>query len=304
MNQQWGRVAVLMGGDSAERAVSLNSGKAVVEALRRQGVDVVEMAVDNLRDVWEGLTQKPVDRVFNVMHGRGGEDGQLQALLSTLKVPMTGCSLRASALTMDKHLTKKVWLGSGLPTPGFCMMQPGEAIPIQSLPAWPVVVKPALEGSSVGIYIAHNLNELEEAVQQAGLCESPILIERFVEGRELTVAMVNGEILPVIEIKTGNAFYDFSAKYQQNDTQYLCPCELPSGLKPYLHSLAKKAFETTEVTGWGRVDIMLDQDDQPWLLEINTVPGMTDHSLVPMAAKAYGWDFDELVLKVLEQTRE
>jgi len=294
-----GRVAVLMGGATAEREISLKSGAAVLEALKRLSVDVVAIDVEN--NLIEALAAEKIDRVFNIIHGRGGEDGVLQSVLEIMKLPYTGSGVMASALTMDKLRTKLCWQGYGLKTPKWYVIK--EEKDIESCAKrldFPVIVKPALEGSSIGMSKAKNRDELKQSWLSAAKYQCDVYAESWVEGDEYTVAVLNGDALPVIRLETPNVFYDFEAKYRSNNTQYHCPCGLSDEQENELKALAVKACEVVGVDGWGRIDLFIDSTGNSQLIEVNTVPGMTDHSLVPMAAKAKGIEFDELVWRILE----
>lgn len=294
----FGHVVLLMGGMAAEREVSLNSGQAVATALQANGIQHTLLDVGS--DGWiEQLVHGGFDRAFNIVHGRGGEDGQLQGLLELIGLPYTGSQVQASALTMDKIMTKRIWQTLSLPTPDYAVLQAGDTVDYALFPA---MVKPANEGSSIGMRKVANVAELHEALAEAAEYDRDILVEQFVTGREFTCAVLGDVALPLIELRTPNDFYDFEAKYQSNTTDYLCPCDLPAAQQEQLQALMVKAFAGAGASGWGRVDFMLDEQEQPWLLEVNTVPGMTDHSLVPMAAKQAGADFNELVWRLLEQT--
>lgn len=297
----FGRVAVLMGGKAAEREVSLRSGHAVTQALIAQNIDAVAEDVSELVDL-QRIGQN-YDRAFIALHGRWGEDGVVQAILDDLGVPYTGSGMAASAIAMDKLRTKWLWMGAGLPTPGFVWVSDLMPLNIESfdLP-FPVIVKPCHEGSSIGMRKVYDKESLQEAVAFAQKFDSEILIEQWITGREYTGAVLNNEALPLIELKTTHDFYDFDAKYKSNDTQYVCPCGLEANLEEDMQNLVLQAFQVIGATGWGRVDLMLDEDDQPWLIELNSVPGMTDHSLVPMAAKSNGIHFGELVVQILKTT--
>lgn len=299
--QQLGKVGVLFGGNSAERTISLRSGQAVLQALQSRGVDAVSIDVQFDRHVAEQL--KGIDRAFIALHGRGGEDGMIQALLNILEIPYTGSGVMASALGMDKLRTKQLWLGAGLPTPEFVAVSNDNALSgvMQSL-GGSVMVKPPHEGSSIGMSHVINEADLQAAFARAREHDSEILIERWIEGEEYTCAILNGCALPPIRLQTPNDFYDFQAKYESNETQYLCPCGLDAASEAELQKLSIQAFNAVGCKGWGRVDAMRDRDGRFWLLEVNTVPGMTDHSLVPMAAKAAGMDFATLVMSILEET--
>ncbi len=297
--EKFGRVAVLMGGMAAERPVSLRSGKAVYEALLRKGVDAI--AIDVTGSAIDALAEIKVDRVFNIMHGRGGEDGVLQGVLQVMGIPYTGSGVMASALSMDKLRTKLCWQGSGLVTPQWFLLQSESDLDacIEKL-GFPVIVKPAQEGSSIGMSKANSRDELQKALQTALAYQCDVYAESWVTGKEYTVALLNGEALPVIRVETPNVFYDYEAKYNATTTQYHCPSGLNDEQESFLRTLATKSSKVLGVKGWARVDVFFDEDGQYQLIEINTVPGMTDHSLVPMAAKQAGIDFDDLVWRVLE----
>lgn len=298
-----GRVAVLYGGDSAEREVSLRSGAAVVAALQAQGVQVVPMVLgpNPLSDIQAAK----VDRAFIALHGPGGEDGKIQALLEYLNIPYTGSGMSASALCMDKLRTKHLWRGVGLPTPNYqTLTAESDWHQVLTELGGEVIVKPCHEGSSLGMARVDSAQTLADAYQQARQFDQSVMVEQFIRGAEYTVAVLGNTTLPTIKLETNHRFYDFDAKYQADDTRYLCPCGLPPEREVVLQSLALAAFNAVGAEGWGRVDIMTDESGAPYLLEANTVPGMTDHSLVPMAAKAAGYSFDELVMTILRQTLE
>jgi len=295
---KWGRVGVLMGGTAAEREISLTSGRAVYEALLRQQVDTV--AIDMQSSIIESIKNTPVDRMFNIIHGRGGEDGVVQAVLDTLGIPYTGSGVLASALSMDKLRTKLCWQGAGLATPKWCLLQSEQDIArCMNELGFPVIVKPALEGSSLGMSQATTETELYKSWQLAAQFNCDVYAESWVQGHEYTVGILANQALPVIRLATPNVFYDFDAKYRAKTTQYHCPAGLTDEQENYLAELALQACQVIGVTGWGRVDLFIDEAQQVQLIEVNTVPGMTDHSLVPMAAKQAGLDFDELVMRIL-----
>jgi D-alanine-D-alanine ligase len=297
--KRFGRVGLALGGDSAERAISLKSGRAVAAALARLGVDVVEL--DGVRATVEAAAAGRIDRVFNVLHGRGGEDGCLQGALLALEVPVTGSGVLASALAMDKLQTKRVWRACGLPTPDWQVAESADdAADIAEALPMPLFVKPAREGSSVGMRRVDRPDQLADALANALNHDRQVLVERLVDGPEYTASMLGDATLPLIRIETPRDFYDYDAKYASNDTRYHCPCGLDEDTEQALAALAYEAFDVLGCSGWGRVDFLVDRDGLPWLLEANTVPGMTDHSLVPMAAKAAGLDFDALVGRILE----
>ena len=295
----FGRVAVLMGGASAEREVSLRSGKAVLNALLGREVDAIGLDVGE--NLVEPLLESRYDRVFNIIHGRGGEDGVLQGALEAFGIPYTGSGVLASALAMDKLRTKLCWLGAGLPTPGWMLLEKQDDLNrCAKQLGFPLIVKPANEGSSIGMSRAVNLEELQEAWRIASQYDCSVFAEVWVEGKEYTAAVLDGQPLPLIRLETPNVFYDFDAKYRADTTRYHCPCGLDGDKETALQKLAIRACQTLGVEGWGRVDLLVDKESRPWLIEVNTVPGMTDHSLVPMAAKAQGIEFDELVWRILE----
>jgi len=300
-SERFGKVAVAMGGSAAERDISLLSGQAVLKALQKQGVDVIQF--DTKVSSLDELKKMGVDRVFNIMHGRGGEDGQLQGALDLLGIPYTGSGVLGSALGMDKLRTKLCWSGADIPTPEWMVLSSPLDVERCAIElGFPVMVKPALEGSSLGMAKADNKSQLEEAYKEASTFGCDVMAEQWVEGAEFTVTILADEALPMIRLETPNEFYDYEAKYTTNTTQYHCPCGLSAEQEQVLQVLSLKAFKVLGGEGWGRVDLMLDQAGQPQLLEINTVPGMTDHSLVPMAAKQAGIDFDALVLRILDSS--
>ncbi len=297
----FGRVAVLYGGRSAEREVSLKSGAAVLAALQETGVDAFGIDVGD--DLLKRLCEQPIDRAFIVLHGRGGEDGTVQGLLECAGIPYTGSGVLASALAMDKLRTKQIWQSVGLPTPRHAALVTAEDCHVAAEQlGFPLIVKPASEGSSIGMAKVDDLAALLAAWQEARQFDAQVLVEQWVSGPEFTIAMLAGEVLPPIRLGTSHAFYDYEAKYHSNDTQYQIPCGLAADKEAELRDLTARACQTLGVTGWGRADVMQDAQGQFWLLEVNTVPGMTDHSLVPMAARAAGLDFTALVLTILAGT--
>jgi len=295
-----GRVAVLMGGDSAEREVSLKSGNAVYQALLEAGVDAIP--VDLQARAFHQLAELEVDRVFNVLHGRGGEDGTIRAVLDFLGIPSTGSGVGALALTMDKVLTKKVIRCSGIPTPDFIELY-SEADCERLLAEFglPVFVKPVLEGSSIGMTPVHAAGDLFPAWKKARRYGA-VFAEKFIDGGEYTAAFIGQDVLPLIKLETPREFYDYEAKYLADDTIYTCPSGLDDDKVDEINDLVRQTIRATRVSDWGRVDLMLDAQQQPWVIEANTVPGMTDHSLVPMAGRAAGLEMPDLVLKILEAT--
>ncbi|WP_019935008.1 D-alanine--D-alanine ligase [Oceanimonas smirnovii] len=301
--KQFGKVAVLFGGRSAEREVSLRSGAAVLAGLQRAGVNA--HGIDTRDYPLAQLKQDGFDRAFIVVHGRGGEDGTLQGALEHMGIPYTGSRVLGAALAMDKIRTKQVWRAMGLPTADFEIVRKGQ---FQAADAdlllgrfgGPVFVKPSHEGSSIGMARAETAGELAAAVDAAFEFDDEVLLERFIDGDEYTVSILGERALPAIRLRTPHTFYDYSAKYQSGDTEYLCPCGLSEQEEAELGALCLRAFDGVAATGWGRVDLMRDRAGQWWLLEVNTVPGMTETSLVPKAARVAGLDFDQLVVRVLD----
>ena len=299
----FGRVAVLFGGKSAERAVSLKSGAAVLEALQSAGVDAFGIDVGD--DFLQRLAAEKIDRAFIVLHGRGGEDGSMQGLLECAGIPYTGSGILASALAMDKLRTKRVWLSLGLPTPAHATLASEEDCHAAAAElGFPLFVKPAHEGSSIGMAKVADVDALIAAWKDASRYDSQVLVEQMIDGPEYTVAMLRGQVLPPIGLGTPHTFYDYDAKYLANDTQYRIPCGLSADKEAELKALTARACEAVGTQGWARADVMQDTSGQFWLLEVNTVPGMTDHSLVPMAARAAGLDFQQLVLAILADSVE
>ena len=294
---QFGKVAVLMGGLSAERDISLLTGKAVLDALLEKGIDAE--AIDADKDVIEKLSQGNYQRVFIALHGRGGEDGTIQGVLETLSLPYTGSKVLGSALSMDKLRCKQLWQSEALPTPAWKVLAKESDLKTLADLQLPVMMKPAHEGSSIGMSKVTDTANILAAWQQAKEYDDSVIAEEFIEGAEYTVAILDGKALPVIKLETDNDFYDFDAKYQSEQTRYLCPCGLSEAEEQHIQALALKAFNVAGASGWGRVDLMMDAEGKAWLIEVNTVPGMTSHSLVPMAARAAGIEFPELVVKIL-----
>lgn len=300
-NLQFGRVAVLMGGWSAEREVSLNSGAAVLSALLKAGVDAhgIDFKKADIKQL------NDFDRVFNILHGRGGEDGVVQGVLEYMGIPYTGTGILGSALAMDKIRTKNIWANNNLQTPPYKTVKNiddcEQAIIELGLP---VIVKPALEGSSIGISKVENACDMKTAFELANNCDSEVLIEKWINGKEYTASILNGQVLPLIQLRTANKFYDYEAKYKSDTTEYLCPCGLSQKKEKEMAEIALAASDAISASGWGRIDFMLDEQQRPWLIEANTVPGMTDHSLVPMAAKQAGYSFEDLVVEILKTSMD
>ncbi|SDJ89891.1 D-alanine--D-alanine ligase [Billgrantia gudaonensis] len=301
MTAIYGRVAVLYGGSSAEREVSLKSGGAVLAALERQGIDAI--GYDPAEGGLSGLEALAPDRVFVALHGRGGEDGTLQGALELLGIPYTGSGVLASALGMDKQRTKFVWQALGLPTPASRLLEAdADWDGVVAELGLPLIVKPVHEGSTLGISIVDGRDALAAAYREAARFDARVMAERFIVGEEYTVSLLGDVILPAIRVEVPGGFYDYEAKYVSNDTLYHLPCGLSATDEAALGALCRDAFEAIGGQGWGRVDVMRDARGGFWLLEVNTVPGMTDHSLVPQAAAHAGLDFDALVLRILDTT--
>ena len=301
-NNNFGKVAVLMGGWAAEREVSLNSGKAVLEGLLEKGIDA--HGVDVGRDIVDVLRDQNFDLVFNMVHGRGGEDGEIQGALEIIGIPYTGCGVLASAISMDKLMTKRIWTGAGLPTPAFeILTKESNFEEVVNNLGLPVIVKPAQEGSSIGMTKVTEANQLAPAFEEAAKYDDVVFAEQWVTGKEFTIAILGDQVLPPIRLEVSDGFYDYNLKYTSNDTQYHCPAGLDEESESTLRTLSKAAFNTVGGKGWGRVDVMQDNMGTFWLIEVNTVPGMTDHSLVPMAAKQHGLSFADLTLEILKTVK-
>ncbi len=302
-SQVYGKVAVLMGGDSGERDISLKSGGAVLNALLKNNIDAHGIDVDV--HIFEYLQKNKFNRAFIALHGCGGEDGTMQGGLEVIKLPYTGSGVMASGICMDKLMTKSIWQSVGISSPKYLELT--EAIGFEDVVSElgvPFVVKPSLEGSSLGIHKVSNQDEFFLATEDASHFKGHLMAEQWIQGQEFTVAILNESALPVIRLETPHTFYDFDAKYQANDTQYILPCGLSVAEESSMQNQALKAFRATGASGWGRVDVMMDENKQSWFLEVNTVPGMTDHSLVPMAAAAVGIDFEALVIKILDTSND
>ncbi|VGM95551.1 D-alanine--D-alanine ligase [uncultured Avibacterium sp.] len=297
------KIAVLLGGTSAEREVSLNSGEAVLNALKSLGYDA--HPIDPKTFPVAELKQQGFDRVFNILHGRGGEDGTMQGLLEQIGIPYTGCGVMASALTMDKMRTKMLWKAFGLPVANMeivtksTVSELNPAAVVEKL-GLPLMVKPSLEGSSVGLRKVNQLDELQSAVEFALGFDDTILIEEWLAGDEFTVPVLDNEVLPSIKIVPEGEFYDYEAKYVSDNTQYFCPAGLTEEREQELRQLVKRAYDAVGCCGWSRIDVMMDAEGQFRLVEVNTNPGMTSHSLFPKSAATVGYSFEQLVEKILE----
>jgi D-alanine-D-alanine ligase len=296
---KFGKVAVLMGGRSAEREISLKSGAMVLAALKKSGVDA--HAFDPRDERLEALAARRFERAFIALHGRFGEDGTVQGALEYLGIPYTGSGVMASALAMDKWRTKLLWEARGMPTPAYELLTPqSDWAEVAARLGLPLMVKPASEGSSIGMTKVTSVEVLGTAYELAAGYDRVVIAEAFIDGTELTAGILGDEPLPLIRLETPRTFYDYEAKYFANDTRYTCPCGLPENEEQRVRQVAFAAFDLLGCGGWGRVDLMLDRAGDPYLLEVNTVPGMTDHSLVPMAARAKGISFEDLCVRILE----
>ena len=294
----FGKVAVLFGGRSAEREISLKSGSMVLSALQRKGVNAHPF--DPKDQGLEQLIAQHFDRVFIALHGRFGEDGTVQGALEYLGLPYTGSGVMASAIAMDKWRTKLLWQASGVPTPPYeALTKESDFAEVARRLGIPMMVKPAREGSSIGMSKVMSMEKVEAAYELAAEYDDVIIAERFIQGVEVTAAILNDEALPLIRLETPRTFYDYQAKYFAEDTRYICPSGLPARQERAIQEQALRAFKLLGCSGWGRVDVMVDQAGEPYLLEVNTIPGMTDHSLVPMAARARGIEFEDLCLAIL-----
>lgn len=303
----FGKVAVLMGGRSAEREISIRSGTGVLQALLRKGIDA--QAFDPSERSLDELVTLGIERVFIALHGRFGEDGTVQGALELLGIAYTGSGVMASAVAMDKVFTKRIWMTHGLPTPNFAVLRRGDVLrDVPDRLGLPLIMKPPHEGSTIGISKVQGYSEVQSAFELAAQYDDVVMAEEFIEGRELTVAILgtgaHARALPVIEIRAPGGNYDYQNKYFGNETRYLCPAPLPDELTREVQRIALESFLALGCEGWARADLMLRaRDNKPFLLEINTSPGMTDHSLVPMAARAEGVGYDELVVQVLASAR-
>lgn len=299
MSGAFGKVAVLLGGRSAEREISLKSGNAVLDALRARGVNA--HAFDPKDRGLDDLLREKFDRVFIALHGRYGEDGTIQGALELMGIPYTGSGVMASALALDKWRTKLLWLASEVSTPRYQMLHPdSDWNMVEEQLGLPIMVKPSREGSSIGMSKVESVEKLAPAYELARRCDSGVLAEQFIEGVELTASILGNEALPLIRLETPRVFYDYEAKYFSDTTRYLCPCGLPPEQERAIQAQAMRAFAVLGCRGWGRVDLMLDRNGRAYFLEVNTSPGMTDHSLAPMAARACGMSFEDLVVRILE----
>ena len=298
----FGNVGLLVGGESAEREVSLNGGQAVFAALQRKHVKV-EM-FDGSAGLFEAIGAGRIDRVFNLVHGPGGEDGAIQGALQLMHVPVTGSGLLGSAVSMDKVRSKWIWERQGINTPPFFLLREGDEPKNEIIREWglPLFVKPAGLGSSIGISKVEHLADLPAAIDLAREYDDKVIVEPSIEGNEYFAGIIGDLVLPLIHIETPRSFYDYTAKYESDDTGYFCPCGLSQEVETAMQQLSLEAFRALECSGWGRIDFIIDEAGKAWFLEANTTPGMTNHSLVPQAAAQIGIDFDELVWRILESS--
>lgn len=298
--RRFGRVGLLIGGESAEREVSLNGGAAVARSFARSGIE--HEVFDGAGPLFEAIRERRIDRVFNLMHGPGGEDGAIQGALQLMKIPVTGSDVLGSALSMDKVRAKWVFERLGIPTAPFEVVDPDafDADALLGRFPLPLFTKPTGLGSSIGVSKVESAAQLAPAIALAARYSKKVIVEQGIAGKEYFAGILDACALPLIRIETPRAFYDYAAKYTSGDTRYHCPCGLPAALERRLQDLSLEAFSALGASGWGRVDLILDAQEQPWFLEVNTAPGMTDHSLVPQAAAVIGIGFDELVWRVLE----
>jgi len=296
----FGRVGLVIGGESAEREVSLNGGKAVGAALERNGIDY--QTFDGPLALFEAIRRGEVERVFNLLHGPDGEDGSLQGALQLMNIPVTGSDLASSALTMDKVRSKWVWAQNGIDSPPFEFFGADDDGYDRALDRFglPLFVKPTGLGSSIGISKVNSKSELQPAVDLARSYGDTVIIEAGIDGEEFFAGVLGPNTLPLIRVETPHEFYDYDAKYESDSTRYFCPCGLGDALEAQLKGISLKAYQILGASGWGRVDFLLDKEGKAWFLEVNTTPGMTDHSLVPQAAAQVGIGFDELVWRILE----
>jgi len=299
MRNNYGKVLVLMGGWSNERDVSLVSGQCVFNSLKFSGINVVKLDLQkfNFKEIKKILP----DRVFIILHGKGGEDGEIQSYLDFLKIPYTGSNKNSSEICMNKRSTKTILLDSGIATPKFKRIEKETAVEeIEGLFKYPIVIKPSSEGSSIGVYIVENREDLETAIINNKKISNDIIAEQYIEGEEYTVGILGEITLPAIKLIPPGQFYDYEAKYNSTDMEYICPSGLDKNTEIKLKKISLESFKVLNCSGWGRVDIILDKNNKPWVIELNTVPGMTEHSLVPMASEEENIGFNDLVLKILD----
>ena len=300
MMEKYGKVLVLMGGWSNEREISLVSGSFVYDSLIKSGVNTIKLDLtkNNLNEI-EKISP---DRVFIILHGKGGEDGEIQKYLDSLNIPYTGSNSESSKLCMNKRSTKEILLSNDILTPNYEKISEMEISSIKKRFQYPFIVKPSAEGSSIGVYIVENDGDLEKAISANEKISSDFIAEDYIEGLEYTVGILGDSALPVIKLLPPGKFYDFNAKYESDKMQYICPSQLDDSMEYELKKISLNCFKACGCKGWGRVDIIIDDKGNPWVIELNTVPGMTSHSLVPLAAKQRDIDFENLVLKILDSS--
>ena len=300
MMEKYGKVLVLMGGWSNEREISLVSGSFVYDSLIKSGVNTIKLDLtkNNLNEI-EKISP---DRVFIILHGKGGEDGEIQKYLDSLNIPYTGSNSESSKLCMNKRSTKEILLSNDILTPNYEKISEMEISSIKKRFQYPFIVKPSAEGSSIGVYIVENDGDLERAISANEKISSDFIAEDYIEGLEYTVGILGDSALPVIKLLPPGKFYDFNAKYESDKMQYICPSQLDDSMEDELKKISLNCFKACGCKGWGRIDIIIDDKGNPWVIELNTVPGMTSHSLVPLAAKQRDIDFENLVLKILDSS--
>lgn len=298
INNTTGNIAVLYGGESSEREVSLQSGRAVINAFNKLGLEVFELDVPT-SELVDTIRKHNIKHCFIALHGGAGENGQVQAILESLGVTYTGSGVLGCAIAMDKQRTKLLWRGANIPTANFLLVDANSKWQdIVNVLGSKMMLKPSSEGSSIGMSIVDSEESFKKAVNYALQYDADVIAEKWIQGEEYTVALLGDETLPMIRLKTNNSFYDYEAKYQSDETQYICPCGLSVEEESYVQSIALSAFKVLGCSGWGRIDVMRDNDGSFYLLEANTVPGMTSHSLVPMAAAAKGINFEQLIMNI------
>ena len=301
MKKDYGKVLVLMGGWSNEREISLISGKFVFDSLVSSNVDAIRL--DLKKNNIDKINEINPDRVFIVLHGKGGEDGDIQRYLDNLSIPYTGSDSKSSEICMNKRTTKKILLENNIPTPFFKKIDENhEYKDIENNFNYPFVIKPSSEGSSIGVHIVDNKESCQKAIDENKEISNDFIVEQYVDGNEYTVGIIDNIALPSIKLVPPGKFYDYDAKYNSSETQYICPSGLDKDMEDYIRKLSLKCFKTLNCKGWGRVDLIIDSENNPWIIELNTVPGMTKHSLVPMAAKQNNISFDDLVIKILDSS--
>ena len=300
MTEKYGKVLVLMGGWSNEREISLVSGSYVYDSLIKSGVNAIKLDLtkNNLNEI-EKISP---DRVFIILHGKGGEDGEIQKYLDSLNIPYTGSNSESSKLCMNKRSTKEILLSNDILTPNYEKISEMEISSIKKRFQYPFIVKPSAEGSSIGVYIVESDRDLERAISANEKISSDFIAEDYIEGLEYTVGILGDTALPVIKLLPPGKFYDFNAKYESDKMQYICPSQLDDSMEDELKKISLNCFKACGCKGWGRIDIIIDDKGNPWVIELNTVPGMTSHSLVPLAAKQRDIDFENLVLKILDSS--